>query len=262
MRTIVFSTLVVLALAAPAFAQPLTEVMIVGTYHMSNPGRDMHDVRADDVLAPKRQAEIEAVVGGLAAFRPTVVDVEWDNATVAERWTKYISGTLPASHNEVVQLGFRLAKVAHAASVNGIDVEGDFPFDPVQAFATAHGEAPLLKAADDAIVAEIADVNGILAKGSIADALRFFNDPAHIANDNAFYRTTLKIGSGANQPGADLLTAWYKRNFYICANLIQHARPGDHVVVIYGSGHAFLLRQCVSETPGFKLVDTNAFLPG
>ena len=62
-------------------------------------------------------------------------------------------------------------------------------------------------------------------------------------------------------PGADLLTAWYKRNAYICANIVQLAKPGDRVVVFYGSGHAFLLRQCVSGIPGFKLVEANDYLP-
>jgi hypothetical protein len=47
----------------------------------------------------------------------------------------------------------------------------------------------------------------------------------------------------------------------ICANLVQLARPGDRIVVFYGSGHAFLLRQCVAETPGFRLVEANAYLP-
>lgn len=31
--------------------------------------------------------------------------------------------------------------------------------------------------------------------------------------------------------------------------------------VLYGSGHAFLLRQCVSEMPGYRLVEANDYLP-
>ena len=54
-----------------------------------------------------------------------------------------------------------------------------------------------------------------------------------------FYRNLLRVGGGAEQPGADLLAAWYRRNFHICANLVQLAQPGDRVVVFYGSGHAF-----------------------
>ena len=32
--------------------------------------------------------------------------------------------------------------------------------------------------------------------------------------------------------------------------------------MLFGAGHAFLLRQCVSETPGFELVDPLPYLPG
>jgi hypothetical protein len=32
-------------------------------------------------------------------------------------------------------------------------------------------------------------------------------------------------------------------------------------VVFFGSGHAYLLRQCVNETPGLKLVEANDYLP-
>ena len=45
--------------AVPAHSQAADpiEVMVLGTYHMGNPGRDLVNVRADDVTAPKRQAE-------------------------------------------------------------------------------------------------------------------------------------------------------------------------------------------------------------
>jgi hypothetical protein len=249
------------AIATAGAATPV-EVTVVGTYHMSNPNHDMHDVQSDDVLAPKRQAELARTVDGLARFRPTVVDVEWPQDLTDRRYRAYLAGMLPPSHNEVVQLGFRLAKTMHLSRVNGIDVDGDFPYDPVEAYAKAHGTMPLLKGADDEIASEVSHLDDLLAHRSIGDVLRSINDPAFAARGNAFYRTTLKIGGGADQPGAELLTAWYKRNFYICAHLLQATKPGDRVVVFYGYGHQLLLRQCVSETPGFRLVEANAFLPG
>ena len=95
----------------------------------------------------------------------------------------------------------------------------------------------------------------------VAATLRYLNDPVRLRQDNSFYRQTLRIGAGTDQPGADLLTAWYRRNFLICANIVQNSHPGDRIVVFYGSGHAFLLRQCVAETPGFVLVEPNSYLP-
>ena len=60
--------LAALLLTAPAMAADDVQVMIVGGFHMSG-GHDMHNVQVDDVLAPKRQAEIQAVVDSVAKFR-------------------------------------------------------------------------------------------------------------------------------------------------------------------------------------------------
>ncbi|HXM00010.1 MAG TPA: DUF5694 domain-containing protein [Rhizomicrobium sp.] len=247
--------------ASAVAADAPVQVMIVGGFHMSNPGRDMHNLKVDDVLAPRRQAEIAAVNEGLLRFHPTMVDVEWSDADAAPRYDSYVKGTLAPSRNEVVQLGFRLAKAAGLATVHGVDVEGDFPYDAVDAYAKAHGESALLDAQNAQVQAMVDRQGDILDKQGVAATLRFLNDPDRIRDDNAFYRTTLKIGGGADQPGAELLTAWYRRNFLICANIVQLAHPGDHVVVFYGSGHAFLLRQCIAETPGFELAEPNDYLP-
>lgn len=253
--------LLVLPLTAHAAAPAPVEVMIVADFHMSNPGRDQHNLTVDDVLAPRRQAEIEAVNTALARFHPTQVAAEWPADIASERYAKYLAGTLEPSRNEVVQLGFRLAKTAGLKEFHGIDVDGDFPYGPVDAYAKAHGQSAILDEAQASVAAMVARQDELMKTQGVAGNLRYLNDPVRIAGDNAFYRTLLRIGGGTAQPGADLLTAWYRRNFLICANLVQASRPGDRVVVFYGAGHAFLLRQCVIETPGFKLVEPNDYLP-
>jgi hypothetical protein len=234
--------------------------MIVGDFHMSNPGRDMHNVTVDDVLSPRRQREIEAVTAGLNRFHPTVVAAEWPADLASERYARYLAGTLEPSRNEVVQLGFRLARTAGLKQFRGIDVDGEFPYDAVEAYAKAHGQSEILERAGSQVQAMVDRQQQMLQTSSVSSVLRWLNDPALIRDGNRFYRTMLKVGGGGEQPGAELLTAWYRRNFLICANLVQLARPGDRIVVFYGSGHSFLLRQCVTESPGFVLVEPNAYL--
>lgn len=244
--------------AAPT--QPV-QVMIVGGFHMNNPGHDIHNVSVDDVLQPKPQSEIKAVVDSLAAFHPTKVMAEWPQDMIEERFQKYMAGTLPASRNEVVQLGFRLARQSGLQKVYGIDVDGDFPYQAVQTFAQAHGEVALLDRENSNGERLTQTLSNLLKNQGIVATLRYLNDPARLKNDNEFYREMLFVGAGAQQPGADLLSAWYRRNFLICANILQNSKPGDRIVVFYGSGHAFLLGQCVTETPGFILVEPNEYLP-
>jgi hypothetical protein len=236
-------------------------VLLVGTFHMGNPGKDLHNLAADDVLAPTRQAEIAGIVDALKRFRPSRVAVEWPAALVTERYAAYGDGTLPPSRNEVVQLGFRLARASGLGTVDGIDVDGEFPYDAVADYAKAHDQTKILEAINADVKASVDRVARLLASGTIGGVLRHLNDPARIAADNAFYRTALRVGGGDTQPGAELMAAWYRRNFLICARLIQATHPGDRVVVFYGSGHLFLLRQCVAETPGLKLVEANDYLP-
>lgn len=247
---------------ARADVQPApVQVMVVGLFHLSNPGHDLHNMKVDDVLAPKRQAELAAITDALARFKPDKVAVEWPRELVDERFPKYVAGTLSPSRNEVVQLGFRLARTAHATGVYGVDVDGDFPYEAVKAYADVHGLSSLLDAEGAKIDRQMAEQQRLLAEQGLSAALRRVNEPGLIAEGNTFYRTALRMGSGNEQPGAELLVAWYRRNFLICANLLQLAKPGDHIVVFYGSGHAYLLRQCVSETPGFQLVEPNDYLP-
>ena len=261
MRTIAAALSLALACGAGFAAPPPIQVMIVGDFHMSNPGRDLHNVQVDDMLSPARQAQIVAVTDALARFKPTAVAAEWPADLAAQRYVDYRAGKLPPSHNEVVQLGFRLAATANLANFHGIDVDGDFPFEAVQTYAKAHGQGAWLDDAGAQVEAFVREQEGRLKTGTVSATLRWLNDPLLIARGNEFYRTTLHVGGGTEQPGADLLTAWYRRNFLICANIIQLAKPGDRIVVFYGSGHSFLLRQCIAETAGFQLVEPNDYLP-
>jgi Family of unknown function (DUF5694) len=237
------------------------EIMLVATYHLSNPGQDLHNVKADDVLAPRRQEEVRAIVAALARFEPTFVGVEWPANVVEERYPKYLAGTLPESRNEVVQLGFRLAKQLGIAKVHGLDVDGDFPFEAVMTWAKANGQTATI----DALMAlgqqETARISTMQETGTIGSILRYMNEPASVELNHSFYPVMLRMGSGNEQPGVALLSSWYQRNLAICARLLQAVRPGERAVVFYGQGHAYLINQCIDEAPGAKRVDPLGWLP-
>ena len=245
------------ALAADAVK---TQVMLVGTYHFSNPGQDLNNVKAVDVLAPERQGEIAKVVAALAKFAPTQVGVEWPAQTVQERYPKYRDGKLPESSNEVVQLGFRLARERGLQTVQGLDVQGDFPFEAVMAWAEKNGR----KGEIDAVMAmgakEVEHISSLQDKTSIGGVLRDMNSQTSIERNHSFYPPMLTMGSGDDQPGVKLLSAWNERNLAICARLLQQVKPGDRVVVFYGQGHIYLLQQCLREQKDVELVDPLKFL--
>jgi hypothetical protein len=247
------------ALAADAAK---TQVMLVGTYHFSNPGKDINNVKAVDVLTAERQQELRKVVASLAKFAPTKVAVEWPAQVVQERYPKFRDGQLPESRNEVVQLGFRLARERSLPAVLGLDVEGDFPFEAVAAWAEKHGRKNEIDAVMAAGAKAVAHISSLQDQTSIGGVLRDLNTQESIASNHSFYPPMLTIGSGDDQPGVKLLAAWYERNLAICARLLQQLAPGDRIVVFYGQGHIYLLQQCLREQPGVQLVDPLKYLAG
>ncbi|WP_213978862.1 DUF5694 domain-containing protein [Sphingomonas sp. dw_22] len=249
------------AMAQDKPAEPIIQVMVVGVFHFDNPGKDYRNASVDDMLAPARQAEIVKVAAALSAFKPTLVGVEWEPGAPDADYKKYLADALPADRSEIVQLGFRVARANGLARVHGLDMPMSLPFDPAVAFATAHGHQAVIDDITKVSDANVAAQEKTLREKGVAATLRLLNDSAAALRSHGLYREILELGAGKEQPGLDATLAWYKRNLGICANLLQAARPGDRVIVFFGAGHLPLLQQCVSETPGYVLVDARTYLP-
>lgn len=253
-----------------AAAEPApVEVMVLGTYHFDNPGRDLNNIEADDVTAAKRQAELAALAGALAEWRPTKVMVESrsDSPDLLDpRYPAFTPAALATERNETVQIGYRLARRVGLRAVHAIDEQpgpGEpdyFPFGKVAEFAAANG----LQARIDALMAEGAAITRAtqtkMATASIAELLIDHNDPEGAASRIDLYYGLLAIGDSERQPGADLNAMWYLRNAKIFAKLVKAAAPGDRILVVYGSGHNYWLRHFASSTPGFRSVDPLPYL--
>ena len=242
------------------------EVLLLGSYHMANPGADLFNVEADDVLLPKRQQEIEDVVERLAAFRPTrvAIEAEWGDTTDPALYRAYRSGRHELSRSESQQIGFRLARRMDLPEIDGIDMTGDFPFGPVQEL--AQSDSTLMRYLVEGRGVGEAAVEAIgrwLAEGSIGQTLRRMNTPEAIHYSHEVYlRFLLPVVNERAAPGADLLAGWYERNIRIFANLHRMGLgPDDRIFVIYGAGHVPILRQMVADSPYFCVEDPLRYLP-
>ena len=267
----------VMALVLPAAALAQTpdpapiEVRVLGTYHMGNPGQDLHNARIDPVTTPPKQAELEAVAEALARFRPTAIAVEQvarnQSDMLDHRYPAFTPADLLTNPDERVQVGYRLAHRLGLERVYAIDEqdrEGQpsyFPFEEVQSWAEANGRSPVLGAMHEQVATMIGEMEARQQADTVGSVLRWMNRPESAATDQTFYTAMLAFGAGDVQPGAILNGRWYTRNALIFARLMQAAKPGDRIVVIYGSGHSYWLRQFVQTTPGFRLVETNDYLP-
>ncbi len=260
------------AAATPAIAaepQRPVQVMVLGSYHFGNPGRDKVNAHVDDVTTPQRQHELEALADAIAEFKPTRVMVEAQRPGPTYDVTDFATFTpslLKTDRDERIQIGYRIAERAGLRSVQGIDEQPDkgepdyFPIGRVEAYAKAHGQKAYLDAAFATVQASARKFEAEQATTSIPRMLILYNDPSTPMGGQDSYYSLLRLGDGNEQPGADLNAMWYLRNAKIFAKLINVAKPGDRVLVVYGAGHGYWLRHFASTTPGYSSIDVRPYL--
>jgi hypothetical protein len=243
------------------------QVMLLGTYHFANPGADAvkHDI--DDVLAPKRQREIEDLVERLARWAPDQIAVEWPfsfSDSTQARYQRYRAGTLAPSRNEVVQIGFRLAARLGHPAVHPIDYQMPIGNDSIGALTTRR---PELKRTGDSLMAVLqttADSQAAwMRRTTIVEHLRAANtdESLHRGNSLGMFGSFLHAGEGENYGGPQLLAKWYERNIRIAHHLTRVLRAEtDQVLVIVGSGHVPPLRNILDEAPQFCPVSPLPYL--
>jgi hypothetical protein len=239
------------------------EVLVLGVYHMANPGRDIFNMQADNVLAPKRQEEIAELIAVLKKFKPTKIAIEHDfQQRLDERYAKYLAGEYTLTTNEIDQIGLRLAKELGHKNIYATDADGDFPFQRVVNYAKATGQSAKL----EAIMAEIGEMvkaqGEYLKSHTVLQTLLYMNSDAKVAQDLGFYYLEARYGEPGDYAGPDLLAEWYRRNVRIYNNVTKlHTTPEDRILVIYGAGHLGWLRQNFGADPTLRLRKLEEFTP-
>jgi hypothetical protein len=244
------------------------EVMIVGTYHMGNRGRNVYDPKVESGLTPEKQKQIADVTNRLAKFKPNKIAVEriadqpdmttskFDNFTLASLFT---------DDTETTQIGYRLAQQLGHKAVYAIDEQSEtidyFPYQEMEAFAKANNQDTLMEPSRAWGKRETAEFEIAQKTQTVRQLLAEKNKPERANSEmQLVYYPWLAIGDQKSQAGAELNAGWYQRNAKIFAKLNLIAKPGDKILVLYGAGHNFWLRHFVSLMPGYKLVEANAYL--
>jgi len=235
--------------------QKKAHVLVLGSFHMANPGHDIFNLKVDDVLEPKRQKEIAETIEMLKKFRPTKIAIESDpGGKRVQLYQDYLDGKYTLTRNEIDQLGFRLAKELGHKQIYPIDADGDFPFDKVQEFAKKHGKQ---KELDEwmAVIPKILEKDSeTLKNGTISDLLLAINREQRVREDQEAYMDFAQFAEGKEFPGPDLLAEWYRRNARIFANLRGIiSSPEERVLVIYGSVHLYWLQRDVMDSRDLEL---------
>lgn len=259
-------------------------VLLLGTYHMDNPGLDEVNVDADDVLTDQRQAELRELADRLADWNPDRVAVErpYDRCEkVNDRYEEYRSGEraydceeiFPAPHpmrnesdtecrSEVVQIGFRLAdRLAHdyIASIDEHPEESRYDSDPFEnREVDSARKTPITQKGADTMKRED---DQQLASSTISEYLAWVNREERLRlNHDQMFDRGVRLTN--NQFGSPIsLVYWYDRNIRMVHHLWRTMEPDDErILLLVGSGHIRVLRHLLTEAPMFCPVSPLPYL--
>ncbi|MFL6300108.1 MAG: DUF5694 domain-containing protein [Terriglobales bacterium] len=244
--------------SAPQPVQPVprAEVLVLGTYHMGNPGHDIYNMQADDVRAPKRQAELTQLMQVLKKFSPTKIAIESDSFSdkIPKRYADYLAGKYELTSNEIDQIGLRLAKELGHKAVYPVDVDGEFPYQHLVNYAKATGRSKELDEVMNGFGEKTKKQGEFLASHTILETLLWANSENNVAYEDGLYMRLAHFGEGGDWAGADLNSDWYRRNMRIFSNITHLVdSPNERVLVIYGSGHLSWLQHNVASDPTLRL---------
>ena len=252
--------LVLALLAFPASARSQSparpEILVLGTYHMANPGRDIHNMQADDVLAPKRQQEMAQLMEVLKRFRPTKIAIEADvgSQRVGREYADYLAGKYTLTRNENDQIGYRLAKELGHRAIYPVDADGDFPYKRLVNYAKANGLKNKLDEIEAGTAARVKTQGDVLRSHTVLGTLAYMNSDSTVAKDVASYFAVVPFGEPWEYAGPELLASWYQRNIRIYHNIVALIdSPAERILVIYGGGHLGWLRQNVENDARVRL---------
>ena len=242
-------------------------VMILGSSHLSNPGTDVFNPKIDDVLAPKRQREIEQLVTLLKAYQPTKITLEADSSQEAGfngNYQGYLEGTYQLKRGEKDQIGFRLAKQMGHLKLYCVDYWPDnHPFFPddfdsdltdYRKFAKIHSQEHFLSSPS---------TKGKITKDKdgttwiepekyepIIDMYIRLNQPEWKRSSHQKYLRSARIGLGDQYPGANWMAHyWYDRDLKIFVNLTRITESvDDRILLIIGAAHTFQIEQFLEDS--------------
>ncbi|MEL7248728.1 MAG: DUF5694 domain-containing protein [Bacteroidota bacterium] len=250
------------------------QVMVLGVFHFHNPGLDDYQPKYPfDILEDQRQAELADLLQQLAAYRPTKILIEMNRIKVDSilnvRYREYLGGTfdIQKKTSEVFQIGFKLAEMlghqrlyCSDATAAWFGAELDWDNYDEDAYQKSKGQYEKLNRYD--FETYYAWHDSLKTTQTLTEHLIMLNDPTDRLKDHQAYLVSILEGAGDHYVGADDVGRWYRRNLRIFANAydVTSFDQEDRLLLIYGAGHVWQLRQLFLDSPDFEYVEVNDYL--
>ena len=251
------------------------KAMVLGVFHFSNPSLDSYKEKYPlNILEENKQKELDTLLSKIAEYKPTKILVEWNrikaDSITNVRYQNFLKNSFDISDksNEVYQIGFKLAKkLGHSriycsdASADWFGVELDWENYDEDAYLKSKGQYDKATRYDYESFYELHD--SLKTTHSLTQHLRLINNPEdRLKGHQAYLTNNIIEGAGDNYLGADGVARWYRRNLRIFANAydLTDFDKEERLLLIYGSGHVWQLRQLFKDSPDFEYFEPNDYL--
>lgn len=252
--------------AGEFFDIPKTQVLTVGVFHFDYPNLDALKTEEKDkvdVLSETRQVEMAELIQYLKKFKPTKIGIEAHNNRFTKDLKLYKEGNFELSRDERHQLGVRLAAELNLDTLYAIDA-GSFSNDLSQVNPTLFQEMWEdydWKSDDlvDSLKRNWFDYQqNLLKEISLFEYLKYMNsEESHQYGYGTYFTGDFRLG---DTRGADVLsTYWYNRNLRIFRKVQEMTESeDDRILLIFGNGHAALMRQFFTYSPEYEFIEFNS----
>jgi len=245
------------------------EVLLIGTFHYNNPGKDVAKTKSFDVLSDQSQSELAKISKKIKEYNPTKVFVEWPYDEQVELDSLYqlykndnyftnenLSGFY--LKNEIFQLAFRTANEIGLERVYGIDYSTSFPFGEVMAAIEKANQEDLKVKINDGIARFTDDFdNKIESQISLTELTYHLNTQEMRYFSNDFHNNLMLLAGDTNDfSGATLTSEWFKRNLFMWS-LIQKqtTQEDERILVLAGASHAAMFDLFISANNDWKVIE-------
>ena len=272
-----------LATGPAASPAPTTDILLLGSNHLAQLYKP--DNPNSDVLTPRRQAELRAVLDGLQRYRPDGILVEelpehqprLDSLYQQYRQGQLDLNTLPGGRSEVYQLGFVLGKRLGLSRIYCVNAPGGTS----QSILNQGTNIELYEQATTRWRTQIAPIDKELLAGNstMPQYMRTLNNPAVVQQLHTLvYNVPARVTHGALKPdvmvdaafinpryvGAEFISVLYNRDLKVYSNIVttQLATHQTRQLLIIGLRHVGSLKGIFREDPAYRLVEAAPYLRG
>lgn len=250
--------------ASDFYPKERAQVLVVGTFHFNYPGLDELKTKESDkidVLKEPKASEVTELVEYIKKFKPTKIAIE---AHPGYGWNKkfkeYKNGQHRNKRDERYQLAMRVAQdfkldtlytVDAGTLSNDLNKRDSLLYKSLTSNIDWELEDPYWNAAE-----KYFDYREKQMKSTpIIDIFKNMNSrEGH--NTNFGLYLTGSFASGEGQAADHFSMWWYNRNARIFANIVNITEsPEDRILVIFGNGHAAILRQFFEASPQYDFIE-------